>query len=222
MYAATGNKEIKARLDYMISELKRCQDAAGDGYLCGVPNGRKMWKEIEEGNIRASGFGLNDRWVPLYNIHKIYAGLRDATLQTDSREAKEMLVKLTDWMIRLVSKLSDEQIQDMLRSEHGGLNETFADVAAITGDKRYLKLAHQFSHHTVLQPLLRQEDKLTGMHANTQIPKVIGFKRIADLEGNRDWSEAARYFWETVVNHRSITIGGNSCLLYTSPSPRDA
>ena len=179
MYAATGNKEIKARLDYMISELKRCQDAAGDGYLCGVPNGRKMWKEIEEGNIRASGFGLNDRWVPLYNIHKIYAGLRDATLQTDSREAKEMLVKLTDWMIRLVSKLSDEQIQDMLRSEHGGLNETFADVAAITGDKRYLKLAHQFSHHTVLQPLLRQEDKLTGMHANTQIPKVIGFKRIA-------------------------------------------
>ena len=82
-----------------------------------------MWKEIEEGNIRASGFGLNDRWVPLYNIHKIYAGLRDATLQTDSREAKEMLVKLTDWMIRLVSKLSDEQIQDMLRSEHGGLNE---------------------------------------------------------------------------------------------------
>lgn len=194
MYAATGNQEIKVRLDYMISELKRCQDAAGDGYLCGVPNGRKMWKEIEEGNIRASGFGLNDRWVPLYNIHKMYAGLRDATLQTGSKEAKEMLVKLTDWMIRLVSKLSDEQIQDMLRSEHGGLNETFADVAAITGDKRYLKLAHQFSHQTVLQPLLKQEDKLTGMHANTQIPKVIGFKRIADLEGNRDWSEAARYF----------------------------
>ena len=80
-----------------------------------------------------------------------------------------MLVKLTDWMIRLVSKLSDEQIQDMLRSEHGGLNETFADVAAITGDKRYLKLAHQFSHHTVLQPLLRQEDKLDWY--DTPIPK---------------------------------------------------
>ena len=218
MYAATGNKEIKARLDYMISELKRCQDAAGDGYLCGVPNGRKMWKEIEDGNIRASGFGLNDRWVPLYNIHKIYAGLRDATLQTGNKEAKEMLVKLTDWMIRLVSKLSDKQIQDMLRSEHGGLNETFADVAAITSDKRYLKLAHQFSHQTVLQPLLKQEDKLTGMHANTQIPKVIGFKRIADLEGNRDWSEAARYFWETVVNHRSITIGGNSVREHFHPA----
>ena len=53
--AATGNQEIKVRLDYMMSELKRCQDAAGDGYLCGVPNGRKMWKEIEEGNIRDPG-----------------------------------------------------------------------------------------------------------------------------------------------------------------------
>ena len=78
MYAATGNDEIGRRLDYVISEMKRCQDSAGDGYLCGVPDGRKMWKEIEQGNVRATTFGLNDRWVPLYNIHKTYAGLRDA------------------------------------------------------------------------------------------------------------------------------------------------
>lgn len=184
MYAATGNMEIKGRLDYMISELQRCQDS--DGYLSGVVNGRKVWKEIKEGNIRASGFGLNDGWVPLYNIHKLFAGLRDAYLIGGKSEAKDMLVKLTDWMIRVVENLSEEQMQDMLRSEHGGLNETFADVAAITGDKRYLELAHKFSHQLVLQPLLKKEDKLTGMHANTQIPKVIGYKRMADLEGNRD------------------------------------
>lgn len=216
MYAATGNKEIKDRLDYMIAELQRCQDA--DGYLSGVPNGRQIWKEIKEGNIRASGFGLNDRWVPLYNIHKIYAGLRDAYLIGGKEEAKGMLVKLADWMIRLVEGLTEEQLQDMLRSEHGGLNETFADVAAITGDERYLKLAHQFSHQLVLQPLLKKEDKLTGMHANTQIPKVIGYKRMADLEGNQEWSEAARYFWETVVEHRSISIGGNSVFEHFHPS----
>lgn len=216
MYAATGNQEIKRRLDYMISELQRCQDA--DGYLSGVVNGRKVWKEIKEGNIRASGFGLNDGWVPLYNIHKIYAGLRDAYLIGGKVEAKDMLVKLTDWMIGVVDNLSDEQMQDMLRSEHGGLNETFADVAAITGDKRYLKLAHKFSHQLVLQPLLKKEDKLTGMHANTQIPKVIGYKRMADLEGNQDWSEAARYFWKTVVEHRSISIGGNSVREHFHPA----
>ena len=218
MYAATGNEEIGRRLDYVLSELKRCQDTAGDGYLCGVPDGRKMWKEIEQGNVRAATFGLNDRWVPLYNIHKIYAGLRDAYLVAHRKEAKDMLVKLTDWMERTTANLSDAQMQDMLRSEHGGLNETFADVAAITGDKRYLTLAHRFSHDIILNPLLKQEDKLTGIHANTQIPKVIGFKRIADIEKNDDWSKAADFFWHTVVNNRSITIGGNSVYEHFHPA----
>lgn len=218
MYAATGNDEIGRRLDYMLSELKRCQDTAGDGYLCGVPDGRAMWKEIEEGNVRAATFGLNDRWVPLYNIHKIYAGLRDAYLVAHRNEAKDMLVRLTDWMEHITANLSDEQMQDMLRSEHGGLNETFADVAAITGDKRYLKLAHRFSHDIILNPLLKHEDKLTGIHANTQIPKVIGFKRIADIEKNNDWSKAADFFWQTVVNNRSITIGGNSVFEHFHPA----
>lgn len=210
MYAATGDLRIKERLEYVLFELKRCQDAAGDGYLCGVPDGVKMWKEIKSGNIRASGFGLNDRWVPLYNIHKIYAGLRDAYQQAGYVEAKDMLIELTDWMINLVSGLTDEQMQDMLRSEHGGLNEIFADVAAMTGNKKYLNLANRFSHQLVLQSLLTQEDKLTGMHANTQIPKVIGFKRIADIAGNKDWDEASRFFWTKVVENRSVSIGGNS------------
>ena len=218
MYAATGNEEIGRRLDYVLSELKRCQDTAGDGYLCGVPDGRKMWKEIEQGNVRAATFGLNDRWVPLYNIHKIYAGLRDAYLVAHREEAKDMLVKLTDWMERTTANLTDAQMQDMLRSEHGGLNETFADVAAITGDKRYLTLAHRFSHDIILNPLLKQEDKLTGIHANTQIPKVVGFKRIADIEKNDDWSKAADFFWHTVVNNRSITIGGNSVYEHFHPA----
>ena len=218
MWAATGNEEIGRRLDYMLGELKRCQDAATDGYLSGVPYGRPIWKEISEGNIRAAAFGLNDRWVPLYNIHKIYAGLRDAYLQAGRTEARDMLVKLTDWMVELTKNLSDEQIQDMLRSEHGGLNETFADVAAITGDKRYLTLARRFSHNAILDPLLKKEDRLTGIHANTQIPKVIGFKRIADIEGNDEWSDAAQYFWQTVVENRSITIGGNSVREHFHPA----
>lgn len=218
MYASTGDKQIKERLDYMVSELKRCQDANGNGYIGGVPGGKAIWEEVANGNIRAGGFDLNGKWVPLYNIHKTYAGLRDAYLYANNDMAKEMLIKMTDWAINLVSKLSEEQIQDMLRSEHGGLNETFADVAAITGDKKYLKLAHQFSHQLVLNPLLNHEDKLTGMHANTQIPKVLGFKRIADVEGNDSWSEASRFFWETVVEHRSVCIGGNSVGEHFNPT----
>ena len=218
MYASTGNQEIKGRLDYVISELKRCYDANGNGYISGVPGGKQIWKEISEGNIRAASFGLNDRWVPLYNIHKIFAGLRDAYLIYGSKECREMFIGLTDWMYRLTSGLTDEQLQDMLRSEHGGLNEVFADAAAISGDERFMELAKRFSHKRVLEPLLKGEDRLTGMHANTQIPKVIGYKRIADLEGYEDWDRAAQYFWETVVDNRSITIGGNSVFEHFHPA----
>ena len=217
-YAATGNEEIEDRLDYVMKELKRCQDAAGDGYLSGVPGGRKIWKELSEGNIRANSFGLNDRWVPLYNIHKIYAGLRDAYLIAGRSEAKTMLIKLTDWMVQLVSGLTDEQIQKMLISEQGGLNETFADVYGITKDQKYLKLAHQFSDQQMLKPLLESKDNLTGKHANTQIPKIIGYKRIADLEGLQDWDRAAKFFWDVVVGQRSVSIGGNSMREHFNPT----
>lgn len=218
MYASTGDVQIKKRLDYMLAELKKCQDANGDGYIGGVPNGKVIWEEIRNGNIRAGAFGLNDRWVPLYNIHKTYAGLRDAYLYAGSEDGEEMLIKMTDWMLAVVAELPEEQIQDMLRSEHGGLNETFADVAAITGDDKYLTLAKQFSHQMLLDPLVKGEDHLTGMHANTQIPKVIGFQRVAEINGDSTWTSAARFFWKQVVEERSVAIGGNSAYEHFHPS----
>lgn len=208
MYASTKNPEIGKRLNYMLDELAQCQ--SDDGYLGGVPNGRKIWQEIASGDIRAGRFNLNGGWVPLYNIHKIFAGLRDAWHYTHDRRARQMLIALTDWMERTTHNLTDEQMQQMLYSEHGGLNEIFADVAALTNDKRYLRLAHRFSDNELLEPLLRREDCLTGMHANTQIPKVIGYKRIAEVEGLTAWAQAAEYFWQQVVGHRTISIGGNS------------
>lgn len=210
MYAATGNPEIKGRLSYMVSELARCAEASGNGYIGGVPDGPAMWDEIRRGDIRAAAFGLNDRWVPLYNIHKTYAGLRDAWLIAGIPEAKDLFLGLVDWMYNLTEGLSDEQMQDMLRSEHGGLNEVFADAYALSGDPRHLRLAHRFTHEAVLDPLLEGRDALTGMHANTQIPKIIGVKRIADIEDNADWDKAATFFWNTVVRDRSVSIGGNS------------
>ncbi|WP_242386663.1 glycoside hydrolase family 127 protein [Phocaeicola sartorii] len=210
MFASTHNSQIKERLDYMIDELQKCQKAHGNGYIGGVPEGKTIWTEIAQGNIHAHKFSLNGKWVPLYNLHKTYAGLRDAWLYTKNKKAKKMLIEMSDWAIDLVSRLSEEQIQDMLRCEHGGLNEVFADVAIITGNKKYLKLAYQFSHNAILTPLLQKEDKLEGLHANTQIPKIIGYKRIADLDGNVKWAEAASFFWDTVIEKRSVCIGGNS------------
>ena len=218
MYAATGDTAIYNRLNYMLNELHRAQQAVGTGFIGGTPGSLQLWKEIKAGNIRAGGFDLNGKWVPLYNIHKTYAGLRDAYLYAGSDLARQMLVSLTDWMIDITAGLTDQQMQDMLRSEHGGLNETFADVAEITGDKKYLELARRFSHKVILDPLVKNEDRLTGMHANTQIPKVIGYKRIADLAQDQNWDHAARFFWNTVVNHRSVCIGGNSVREHFHPA----
>ena len=210
MYAATGDTTVYNRLNYMLNELHRAQQAVGNGFIGGTPGSLQLWKEIKEGNIRSESFSLNGKWVPLYNIHKTYAGLRDAYLYAGSDLARQMLIALTDWMASITSGLTEQQMQDMLRSEHGGLNEIFADVASITGNKKYLELARRFSHKTLLEPLIGGKDHLTGMHANTQIPKVIGYKRIADLTQNDAWDQAARFFWNTVVNHRSVCIGGNS------------
>lgn len=210
MYASTGDVRINERLEYMLSKLKKCQDKTGTGYLGGMPGGITMWKDIEQGKITSDDFALNGKWVPLYNLHKTLAGLRDAYVVANKRVAKDMLIPLVNFIYAATLKLSDEQIQTMLVSEHGSLNEIFADVYAMTGEKKYLTLARRFSHHKLLEPLSQGIDNLTGLHANMQIPKAIGFKRIAEVGGDKEYLAAAQFFWQTVVKNRTVVIGGNS------------
>jgi len=217
MYASTGDPRVGERLNYMLAELKRCQDHRGNGYIGGVPGSDALWQEVAGGKIDAGTFSLNDKWVPLYNIHKIFAGLRDAFRYTGNPLAKEMLVKYSNWFLWLTAKLSDKQVQEMLKSEHGGINEVLADVYEITGDQKYLKLAYRFSDQGLLQPLSRGEDRLNGIHANTQIPKVIGYKRIADLGRDSVYGNAASFFWNEVVGKRSVANGGNSVREHFNP-----
>lgn len=210
MYAATGDERLQHRLQYMIDELHRCQRNTTNGYIGGIPGGQAMWKEVAAGEIQAGSFSLNDKWVPLYNIHKLFAGLADAYVHADNKAALRLLTGLADWFYQLSAGLSDEQLQDLLRSEHGGLNEVFAELSVITGEARYLALARRLSHRAILDPLLRETDALEGLHANTQIPKVIGFQRIASLSGDANWNRAADFFWQTVTKNRTVAIGGNS------------
>jgi hypothetical protein len=205
-WAATGDAECRQRLDRMVAELAECQQAGGDGYVGGIPRGRALWADVAAGrNLTLSG-----TWVPWYTEHKLMAGLRDAWLLTGNTQARDVLVRLADWCGTLLGQLTDEQLQLMLGTEHGGMNEVLADVSAITGDPRYLRLAERFTHRAVLDPLLHHEDRLTGLHANTQIPKITGLARIAELGGDPAWRDAARFFWETVVTRRSVAFGGNS------------
>jgi len=207
--AITGNPKVAERLRYMIDEIEKCQAAAGDGFVGGTPGSRKIWSDLPKANFNTSD-GLKGTWVPWYNLHKTYAGLRDAWLLTKNEKAKKCFLSLCDWANNLVSQLNDQQLQRMLATEHGGMNEVLADAYVLTGNKKYLDLAKRFSHLTLLNPLLKQEDRLTGMHANTQIPKVVGFERIAELTKDSTWEKATEFFWQNVTSKRSIALGGNS------------
>lgn len=198
--------QFRQRLAYLVDELQECQRAFGDGYVGGVPGSRELWAKIAAGDVEA----INKKWVPWYNLHKTFAGLRDAHLQAGVAKARDVLVRLADWTVELTGRLSDEQMQRMLDQEHGGMNEAMADVYAITGDQKYLATAQRFNHRAVLDPLIRHQDQLTGKHANTQIPKVIGLERIATLTADQPADSGARFFWETVTQHRSVAFGGNS------------
>jgi DUF1680 family protein len=209
MFAATGDGRFKERSDYVVAELRECQEAGRSGLVCAFPDGEKSLRAVVDAK-RFVG-------VPWYTMHKIYAGLRDAHLFAGSRAALGVLVKLSDWAVAFTRGLSDEQFQRMLGWEHGGMNEVLADVYALTGEKRFLTLAERFCHRALLDPLAEGRDTLDGLHSNTQIPKVIGFNRLYELTGRGDYGAASRFFWRTVVGRRSFATGGNGDLEHFFP-----
>ena len=211
--AATGNEECRKRMEYMISELQLVLDANNQrheawchNYIGGVPNSAKMWTAFSKGDF-GPYFGI---WAPFYNIHKMYAGLRDAWLYCGNEQAKNLFLKFCDWAVDITRDLNDGQMEKMLGNEHGGMNEVLADAYAITGEQKYLDCARRFSHRMLLVPLENGKDCLDNMHANTQIPKVIGYQRIAELAHDVQYHNASEYFWEIVTRQRSLAFGGNS------------
>jgi len=212
-YAATGNAECKKRMDHMISELKACQDANnknnpewGRGYVGGAPNSKQIWNTLQKGDFAA----YRSAWAIWYNIHKMYAGLRDAWLYTGNEDAKAIFIEFCNWGINITSQLTEDQMQSMLDIEHGGMDEVFADAFQITGNQKYLTAAKHYSHKVFLEPLSQGIDNLDNKHANTQIPKFIGFERIAELGNDAKYGKAGSFFWETVTSNRSLAFGGNS------------
>ena len=174
------------------------------------PQSKELFAEISDGKIKTDHlFGLNGGYVPLYNIHKVMAGLRDNWLLLNNKSAREVLIRQTDWLDSVFSKLTDAQVQEVLETEQGGIVEVVADVYAITGDAKYLALARRLNHRKLFEPLTHHQDLLSGMHANAQIPKVIGMERLYELTGEKPFDDAARFFWDNVVHTRSFAIGGH-------------
>ena len=222
-YAATKNdsqqtalnSQLLERLNYCLNIMKDCQDAykgnteGMEGFIGGQPI-TQIWRGLYKND--PSAFYQYGGWVPFYCQHKVLAGLRDAYVYAGSETAKEMFRQMADWSINVVKNLSTETMQSVLNSEHGGMNETIADAYKIFGQAKYLAGAKKYSHQTMLNGMQTLDTSfLNSRHANTQVPKYIGFERIAQLQKSATtYRTAARNFWKDVAENRTVCIGGNS------------
>jgi uncharacterized protein len=204
MYASTGDRRFKARGDAVVSELAKVQEASPskgyhEGYLSAFPE-----TLIDRADARQRV------WAPYYTLHKIMAGLLDMYQLAGNRQALDVLVKQAAWVRFRMDRISRDQQQQMLMTEHGGMVEVLANLYAVTGDRDHLRIARAFDHEFLLAPLARREDTLDGLHANTQIPKIIGAAREYELLGDGRYRDIARFFWERVALSRSYANGGHS------------
>ncbi|HEV7924592.1 MAG TPA: glycoside hydrolase family 127 protein, partial [Verrucomicrobiae bacterium] len=199
MFAATGDKRYLEKGQAVVRALGECQEKLGGGYLSAFPE--TFIDRVEQ---------RKQVWAPYYTLHKILAGLEDMYVYGKDDQALAVARKFGDWVVTRNGRLSDEQMQAMLQTEQGGMNETLANLYGLTGEKKYLEMSLRFNHERVVDPLESGDDRLTGLHANTQIPKFIGLARQYELTGDPKLEGGASNFWETVVHHRSYVIGGNS------------
>ncbi|HEY2807853.1 MAG TPA: glycoside hydrolase family 127 protein [Steroidobacteraceae bacterium] len=225
MHAQTGDAEFRQRANYVVDELAVVQRQRGNGYVGAlgrrrtdnsIVDGEEIFAEIAKGQIHASGFDLNGAWSPLYTVHKVMAGLLDIHAAWDNGRALSVAAGLAGYFERIFAALDDAQMQQLLVCEYGGLNESYAELYARTSERRWLLIAERLYDRKVLDPLAAQSDQLASLHANTQVPKLIGLARLHELTGEASQATAARFFWEAVTRHHSYVIGGNADREYFS------
>ncbi|KFY72197.1 hypothetical protein V499_07664 [Pseudogymnoascus sp. VKM F-103] len=205
-YAVNNDISCRERAIDFVAELAKCQannNAAGfsTGYLSGFPESEFV--ALEAGT-------LSNGNVPYYVVHKLMAGLLDVWRIIGDTKARDVLLSLAGWVDTRTSKLSTTQMQNMLATEFGGMNEVLADIYHQTGTTRWLTAAQRFDHAAVFNPLALNQDSLNGLHANTQVPKWIGAAREFKATGTTRYRDIAQNAWDITVNTHSYAIGGNS------------
>ncbi len=199
MYASTGDEDVKKKADAIVTELARCQEANGNGYLSAFPT--ELFDRLKSGTRV---------WAPFYTIHKVMAGHLDMYLHCANDQALQNVENMAGWVENYLQPVGDDQWARMQLTEHGGMNETLFNLYSVTGKEKYLALARRFDHKKFFDPLAERRDELKGLHTNTNIPKVIGAARGYELTGDDRYHTIADYFWHEVVAQRSYATGGTS------------
>ena len=199
MSQSLGDSVLKARGDRIVTELAKCQQQLGNGYLSAFPE--EFFDRLRDGK---------PVWAPFYTLHKIMAGLLDMHTLANNAQALDVLQGMARWTGRWAQPLGDEHMARVLEREYGGMNEMLYNLAAVTGRDGYKDLAHRFDHERFFAPLAQGRDELKGLHANTNIPKVVGAARRYELTGELRYRRIAEYFWRQVTTQRAYCTGGTS------------
>jgi uncharacterized protein len=194
-----GDTTCRDKATYMVAELAKCQ--ASNGYLSGFPE--SDFTAVEQRT-------LSNGNVPYYALHKTMAGLLDAWRLLGNTQAGEVLLRLAAWVDSRTSRLNASQMQAMLETEFGGMNDVLAALYQQTGDSKWLTVAQRFDHANVFNPLAANQDQLNGKHANTQVPKWIGAAREYKATGTTRYRDIAANAWAMTIRAHTYAIGGNS------------
>lgn len=199
MYAATGSEIFKLKGDSLIAGLGIVQDALDGGYLSAYP------EELINRNIKGHGV-----WAPWYTLHKLYSGLIDQYLYTSNLQALQIATRMADWAYNKLQPLDEETRRLMIRNEFGGVNESFYNLYALTGNEKYKWLAEYFYHNDVIDSLKENRDDLGTKHTNTFIPKVLAEARNYEISECQHSKNLTRFFWDTMIDHHTFAPGSSS------------
>ncbi|NKF24203.1 glycoside hydrolase family 127 protein [Solimonas marina] len=197
LLAAGDDPAIRTQLQAVLDGLAACQ--RDDGYLSAFPD--SFFDRL----------GRHENvWVPIYTWHKLIAGLIDVHQHTGDARALTMARGMADWLAAWSAPFGDDDWKQILDVEFGGINESYFTLYGLIGDARYEQMARRFDHHAVFDPLAAHRDALAGLHANTNIPKIVGAARGYELTGEARYHDIAAFFWKTVTGHHAYCTGGTS------------
>ncbi len=198
---------LAKRLNYMIGELYKCQQALGNGHLSAFPE-----KDFDVLETKFGGV-----WAPYYTYHKIMQGLLDVYIHTGNKKAYEMVVNMASYVDKRMSKLDEETIEKVLytveanpSNEAGAMNEVLYKLYKISKNPKHLLLAKIFDRDWFLNPLSKNKDILSGLHSNTHLVLVNGFTEGYSVTKDATYRDAALNFWNMLINDHAYVNGTSS------------
>lgn len=213
MAVATGDDAYRGKVNYLVTELGKCQEALGlGGYLAAFSTG--AFDQLE-GVRGANGGGVV---VPYYTIQKILSGLIDANHYLGNTEALDIAVKMAGYFDKRLAGLTPQQLERIFRTdvgrnpqnEFGAMSDALADLHKATGDRKHLETARLFNREWFIGPLARGEDKLANLHGNTHIAQALGIAHCANLEKGAEELQASEHFWRLLTHEHAFVNGGNT------------